>query len=160
MTVRIVRFGTPRAPREGPRLGTVRRPPRGVKKEDWSRRDYYDVWLPDLAPSAQLVSWAHVEPLTGERWTRFAREYRKEMHEPSAERLIALLATLSRHADFAVGCYCEDAAHCHRSVLRDLLAEAGADVAGDDATAGGSTTAATGSPPAAGTARRRPRRAR
>jgi len=158
VAIHIVRFGTPRGPGEGPRLGTVRRPPRGVKKEDWSRRDYYDVWVPDLSPSAQLISWAHTEPLTGERWTRFAREYRKEMRAPGAERLIALLATLSRNADFAVGCYCEDVAHCHRAVLRDLLVEAGADVAGSDATAGGSTTAATASPPRAGRAPpRRPR---
>jgi uncharacterized protein YeaO (DUF488 family) len=160
MAIHVVRLGTPRAAGEGPRLGTVRRPPRGVPRADFGRRDYYDVWLPDLAPSAQLVSWAHVEPLTGERWTRFAREYRKEMRAPAAERLIGLLAALSRHADFAVGCYCEDAAHCHRAVLRELLVEAGADVAGDAATAGGSTTGATASRPRAGTAPPRRRRAR
>ena len=160
MSISIVRFGTPRAPGEGPRLGTVRRPPRGVRKEDIGPRDYYDVWVPDLAPSAQLVSWARVEPLAGERWARFAREYRKEMRAPAAERLIALLATLSRNADFAVGCYCEDAAHCHRAVLRELLVEAGADVAGDAPTAAGSTRAATASPLRAGTAPPRRRRAR
>jgi len=161
MAIRIVRLGTPRAPGEGPRLGTVRRPPRGVRKEDWSRRDYYDVWVPDLAPSSQLVSWARTEPLAGERWKRFAREYRKEMHEPAAQRLIALLATLSRHTDLAVGCYCEDATRCHRSVLRKLLMDASADVAGEDgATAGDSTTGSTASLPRAGTPLRRPRRAR
>jgi uncharacterized protein YeaO (DUF488 family) len=126
MAIRIVRFGTPRQPREGPRLGTVRRPPRGVRKEDWGRRDYFDLWVPDLAPSAPAVSWALAEPWTDERWARYARIYRGEMAEPGAARLIALLALLSRSTDFAVGCYCEDESRCHRSLLRDLLAKAGA----------------------------------
>ena len=126
MAIRIVRFGTPRAADEGPRLGTVRRPPRGVRKEDWGRRDYFDVWVPDLAPTAPLVSWALAEPFTPKRWTRYARLYRKEMREPQAQRLLALLAALSRQTNFAVGCYCEDAEHCHRALLRELLVEAGA----------------------------------
>jgi uncharacterized protein YeaO (DUF488 family) len=167
MAIRIVRFGTPREPGEGPRLGTVRRPPRGVRKEDWSRRDYYDVWLPDLAPSAPLVSWALSEPFTDERWKRYERLYRREMRTPQAQRLIDMLATLSQTADFAVGCYCENAARCHRSLLRTLLEAAGAAVLPDasgaasasDATSGGSTTAARKSPPPGGTPRTPRRRA-
>ena len=96
MAIRIVRFGTPRQPGEGPRLGTVRRPPRGVRKEDWSRRDFFDVWLPELAPSAPAVGWALAEPWTDERWARYARVYRGEMAEPAATHLIATLALLSR----------------------------------------------------------------
>jgi len=144
MAIRIVRFGTPRAPDEGPRLGTVRRPPRGVRKEDWSRRDYFDVWLPDLAPSAPLVSWALAEPWTNERWTRYARLYRKEMREPAAQRLIGLLAMLSHHTNLAVGCYCEDAEHCHRALLRGLLHAAGADVVPDEPGGSGAEPATSG----------------
>jgi uncharacterized protein YeaO (DUF488 family) len=129
MAVRIVRFGEPRMPGEGLRLGTVRRPPRGVRKEEWAARDYFDVWLPDLAPSAELVSWATHEPWTPERWKRFAREYQREMRTPPAQRLLALLAAMSRQTDFAVGCYCADPTRCHRSLLRALLAKAGADIA-------------------------------
>jgi len=163
MAIRIVRFGTPRAPDEGPRLGTVRRPPRGVRKEDWGRRDYFDVWVPDLAPSAPLVSWALAEPWNDERWARYARLYRKEMREPPAQRLIGLLAALSRHTNLAVGCYCADESRCHRSLLRGLLAQAGAVLADDEATTGSatpgdSTTAARTSRPASAAApRRRPR---
>jgi len=124
--IRVVRLGAPRATNEGPRLGTVRRPPRGVKKSDYARRDYYDVWLPDLAPSAPLVSWATSESWSDRRWAQFARRYSAEMRAPGAQRLIALLAALSHAADFSVGCYCEDEARCHRSVLRRLLTEAGA----------------------------------
>ena len=126
MALRVVRLGTPRLPGEGLRLGTVRRPPRGVKKEDFARRDYYDVWLPDLAPTAPLVSWALSEPWTDARWARYVRDYAREMREPAPQRLVALLAALSRQTDFSVGCYCEDETRCHRSVLRALLAEAGA----------------------------------
>lgn len=132
MAIRIVRFGTPRQPGEGPRLGTVRRPPRGVRKEDWSRRDFFDVWLPELAPSAPAVGWALAEPWTDERWARYARVYRGEMAEPAATHLIATLALLSRTTDFAIGCYCPDASRCHRSLLRDLLVEAGASIHPDD----------------------------
>ncbi|HTG96938.1 MAG TPA: DUF488 family protein [Burkholderiales bacterium] len=120
MAIRIVRLGSPRAAREGLRLGTVRRPPRGVRKEDYARRDYYDVWLPDLSPSARLVAQAQ------KNWEGFAKAYRREMKAPAADRLLGLLAALSQHADFSVGCYCENEERCHRSVLRELLGEHGA----------------------------------
>lgn len=128
MAIRIVRLGTPRKAGEGTRLGTVRRPPRGVKKEDWSRRNFFDVWMPDLAPSAPLVSWALSEPFTAKRWESYARRYRAEMRRPAAARLVRLLAALSSSADFSVGCYCEDESRCHRSLLRALLEDAGARV--------------------------------
>ena len=128
MPIRVVRLGSPRLPGEGLRLGTVRRPPRGVRKEDFARRDYFDLWFPDLAPSAPLVSWALSEPWTDARWKRYARAYQREMRTPAAQRLIGLLAALSRQTDLSVGCYCEDESRCHRSLLRDLLVEAGADV--------------------------------
>jgi len=126
MPMQIVRLGSPRKPREGVRIGTVRRLPRGVRKEEYATRDYFDVWLPELAPSAALVSWAQARPWTATRWATFARRYRAEMRAPSAARLIAMLAALSRTARFSVGCYCEDQSRCHRSVLGELLAEAGA----------------------------------
>ena len=129
MAIRVVRLGTPRAKGEGLRLGTVRRPPRGVKKDDFARLNYYDEWLPDLSPSAELVSWILGEPITPARWTTFTRRYRREMNEPVQRRLIALLAALSHQTDISVGCYCEDESHCHRSVLRDLLTEADARLA-------------------------------
>jgi len=124
--IRIVRLGTPRASGEGVRLGTVRRPPRGVKKGDFGRLDYFDVWLPDLAPSAPLFKFATSEPLTDKRWAAFAKKYRAEMKAPAAQRLIALLAALSKDGSFSVGCYCENQARCHRSLLRELLRDAGA----------------------------------
>jgi uncharacterized protein YeaO (DUF488 family) len=129
MTIRIVRLGAPRVPGEGPRLGTVRRPPRGVRKEQYAERDYFDLWLPDLAPTAPLVSWALSQPFTDQRWRSYARRYRSEMRQPAARRLIGLLATLSARSDFSVGCYCADETRCHRSLLRELLVEAGATVA-------------------------------
>jgi len=128
VSIRVVRLGTPRGPDEGPRLGTVRRPPRGVKKEDYGRRDYFDLWLPDLAPSAELVAYAFAEEFTPKRWAAYARRYKREMHAPAAQRLITLLAMLSRQTNFAVGCYCEDETRCHRSLLRELLTEAGATI--------------------------------
>lgn len=128
MPIRVVRLGTPRTPDEGPRLGTVRRPPRGVKKADYARRDYFDVWLPELAPSAELVSYAYAQDFTAQRWSTYARRYRSEMRAPPAQRLLALLAALSHQTNFSVGCYCEDEARCHRSLLRELLAEAGAEL--------------------------------
>ena len=130
MAIRVVRLGTPRAPGEGLRLGTVRRPPRGVRKEDYGRLDYYDVWLPDLAPSAELVKMALAEGGDPKRWAAFVRRYRQEMKEPHAGHLLALLAALSRQTDFSVGCYCEDESRCHRSILREILLEHGAEVAG------------------------------
>src|SRR5579884_1836127 len=125
--VSIVRLGSPRKSNEGPRIGTVRRPPRGVPKSEFAKRNYYDVWLPQLAPSADLVSFA-LHSDDARAWKTFERKYRAEMKQPDASRLLDLLATLSRTSDFAVGCYCEDEAHCHRSILRALLAERGAEV--------------------------------
>jgi uncharacterized protein YeaO (DUF488 family) len=126
MGIRVVRLGTARASDEGLRLGTVRRPPRGVKKADYGRHNFYDAWLPELSPSQALVTWAMSEPWTDRRWASFAKRYRAEMKEPSAQRLIALLAALSAQTNFSVGCYCEDESRCHRSLLRELLADAGA----------------------------------
>ena len=131
MAIFVVRLGTARAPDEGLRLGTVRRPPRGVKKEDYGRRNFYDTWLPELAPSAPLVSWALSEPWTDLRWETYAERYRAEMREPSAQRLIALLAGLSAQTNVSLGCYCEDESRCHRSLLRTLLADAGAAITVD-----------------------------
>jgi uncharacterized protein YeaO (DUF488 family) len=128
MAVRIVRLGTARHPHEGLRLGTARRPPRGVRKEDYARRDYFDVWLPELAPSAPLVSFALSQPFTPARWSAYARRYRSEMRAPAAQRLVAVLAALSKQTNFSVGCYCEDESHCHRSLLKQLLIEKGAQV--------------------------------
>ena len=128
MAIRVVRLGTPRAPGEGVRLGTVRRPPRGVPKRDFARRDFYDVWLPELAPSAPTVSGALSEPWTPARWRRFERIYLEEMATPAARHLVGLLAALSKTTNFSVGCYCEDASRCHRSLLARLLEEAGAEL--------------------------------
>lgn len=127
MSLRVVRLGTKRAAGEGLRIGTVRRPPRGVRKERLAAEDWYDVWLPQLAPSADLVKEAQTAQTAGE-WKAFARKYRKEMAAPDNARLIALLAALSRRSDLSVGCYCENETRCHRSVLRELLVEAGADL--------------------------------
>ncbi len=129
MAVRIVRLGTPRHPGEGLRIGTVRRPPRGVRKEDHARQNYYDVWLPELAPSAPLVSWALSRPFDPPRWATYARRYRREMQTPAAQRLLAVLAALSAHASFSVGCYCEHEHECHRTLLKELLREKGARIA-------------------------------
>jgi uncharacterized protein YeaO (DUF488 family) len=129
MAIRVVRLGTPRGAGEGLRIGTVRRPPRGVPKADYAKRDYYDAWLPELAPSAPLVAFALSKPFTPARWASYARRYRSEMRAPAARRLLGLLAGLSRHVDFSVGCYCENEARCHRSLLRKLLIEHGARLA-------------------------------
>lgn len=126
MAIYVVRLGTPRQHEEGVRLGTVRRPPRGVRKEDFGRRDFFDVWLPELAPSQDLFYWARSEPFTPRRLATFSRRYRAEMSKPAAQRLIALLAALSTRQNFSVGCYCADESGCHRSLLRELLQEAGA----------------------------------
>ena len=129
MAISVVRLGTPRGKAEGLRIGTVRRPPRGVPRSEFASRNYYDVWLPELAPDTELFAWVMSEPLTEARWKRFEREYARQMREPARQRLIALLAALSRGTDFSVGCYCENEARCHRSILRRLLGEAGADIA-------------------------------
>jgi uncharacterized protein YeaO (DUF488 family) len=128
VAVRVARIGSPRASGEGLRIGVVRRVPRGVPKSEYARRDLFDVWMPELAPSAEAVSWALSEPWTDARWRRYARRYRREMGRPAARRLIELLAGLSRQADIAIACYCADAGRCHRSLLRELLAAAGAEM--------------------------------
>ncbi len=128
MPVHIVRLGTPRLRGEGLRIGTVRRPPRGVPKADFASRDFYDVWLPELAPSEELVSLAQAAKSEGD-WRGFVRRYRAEMSRPEKSRLLDLLAALSRQTSFAVGCYCADERRCHRSALRELLGEHGASVA-------------------------------
>ena len=126
MPIAIVRLGSPRRRGEGVRLGTVRRLPRGVPKTQYASRDYFDVWLPELAPSAGLLAWAQREPLTPRRWAQFARRYGAELRAPAVQRLIAMLAALSRTASFSVGFYCEDESRCHRSLLGETLADAGA----------------------------------
>ena len=123
MALRVVRLGSPRARGEGLRIGTVRRPPRGVRKSDYGRRNYYDLWLPELAPSQKWVSWALAEPWTDARWRKYARNYRREMREPRAQHLLDLLAALSHSTDLSIGCYCEREERCHRSLLRELLVE-------------------------------------
>lgn len=128
MAVRVVRLGTPRTPNEGLRLGTVRRPPRGVPKARFAKDDWYDLWLPDLAPSEALVKQG-LRARSAAEWSAFMRKYRREMAAPERARLLDLLAALSRSASFAVGCYCEDESRCHRSVLRALLTERGAALA-------------------------------
>jgi len=128
VAIRIVRLGTPRASGEGLRLGTVRRPPRGVPKAEHASRDFYDVWLPDLAPSEGLVKQA-LAASDDRAWQAFTRRYRAEMKRPEATRLLALLAALSHGTNLSVGCYCADEARCHRSVLRALLQEHGATLA-------------------------------
>lgn len=125
MVVRVVRLGTPRVKGEGLRIGTVRRPPRGVPKAEFASGNWYDVWFPNLSPSAETVKFAQ-EAKTPAQWAAFAKKYRAEMAAPDNARTLDLLAALSHQADFSVGCYCEDEAHCHRSVLRQLLAERGA----------------------------------
>ena len=127
MPVRIVRLGSDRAPGEGLRIGTVRRPPRGVKKADYARRNLYDVWYPNLSPSEALLK--EFFPIEDDRtWKTFTRRFLAEMNEPDASRTLDVLAALSHHGAFAVGCYCEDEARCHRSLLRDLLEKRGADL--------------------------------
>jgi uncharacterized protein YeaO (DUF488 family) len=125
MAVRVVRLGSPRQAGEGLRIGTVRRPPRGVPKSEHAARNFYDVWLPNLAPSVESMKLAQ-RAETEAQWAAFARKYRAEMARPENARLIELLAVLSQHASFSVGCYCEDEARCHRSLLRELLRTMGA----------------------------------
>jgi len=122
MSLSIVQLGTPRAADEGLRIGTVRRPPRGVRKADYARLDFYDVWLPELAPSAKLVA-AALSAQDAASWRSFKRRFRAEMAKPEAARLLDLLALLSHRTNLSVGCYCSDESRCHRSVLRELLAE-------------------------------------
>ncbi len=127
MPVTVLRLGSPRQPREGVRLGTVRRPPRGVPRTQIASRDFYDVWLPVLAPSPELVAFAQAAP--DERaWQTFVRRYRAEMNKPEPARVLDLLTAFSHQTSFSVGCYCEDEDRCHRSILKALLAERGAKV--------------------------------
>jgi uncharacterized protein YeaO (DUF488 family) len=127
MAVRIIRLGTPRAAEEGLRIGTVRRPPRGVPKRKFASENWYDVWFPNLAPSVPVMKLAQAAK-TPAHWATFKRKYRSEMSEPGNAHTIELLAKLSHQTNFSVGCYCEDEAHCHRSVLRELLQENGAKI--------------------------------
>lgn len=128
MAIRIVRLGTPRLPGEGVRVGTVRRPPRGVPKSEYASRNYYDTWLPELAPTPELMKIGKAVE-SDEAWEAFAKKYRTEMSAPEKRRLLDLLAVLSHDAQFSVGCYCEEESRCHRSLLRELLRERGADLA-------------------------------
>src|SRR5215813_6598150 len=128
MPIRIVRLGSPRTPGEGLRLGTVRRPLRGVPKSQFAKRDFYDVWLPALSPGAKLVAFAQ-KAETDAAWKTFERKFRSEMNQPGAARLLDLLAALSQETNFSLGCYCVDERHCHRSTLRALLAARGAQFA-------------------------------
>lgn len=125
MSIAVVRLGSPRMPDEGLRLGTVRRPPRGVPKAKFAELDYYDVWLPILSPTPELVTMA-LGSQDAKSWRVFERKYRAEMNQAEAARVLDLLAALSHQTNFSVGCYCEDEGHCHRSILRMLLAERGA----------------------------------
>ena len=127
MALRIVRLGTPRLPEEGLRIGTVRHPPRGVRKEDFASRDFYDVWYPELSPSSELVKQA-LAAETDAQWAAFVRRFRKEMATPGARHALELVAAMSERTNLSVGCYCEDESRSHRAVLRELLAEHGAHV--------------------------------
>ena len=127
MPIRIVRLGTQRAPGEGLRIGTVRRPPRGVPKADFAKRDFYDVWFPNLSPSAELVAQGLAAD-NDKEWALFTRRFEAEMKQPDASRVLDLLAAMSHQSAFSLGCYCEDESRCHRSVLRKLLAQRGADI--------------------------------
>lgn len=128
MVIRVVRLGSPRAAQEGLRLGTVRRPPRGVPKSEFARQDWYDLWYPNLAPSVETMKLGQ-QATTPAEWAAFVRKYRAEMATPENSHSIALLAALSHQTSFSVGCYCEHESHCHRSVLRELLAAQGAHIA-------------------------------
>lgn len=128
MAIHVVRLGSPRAREEGLRIGTVRRPPRGVPKTEFASRDFYDVWFPTLAPSVETMQQGQAAE-TPAQWSRFVRAYRAEMQAPEASRALDLLAALSHHTDLSVGCYCESEARCHRAVLRALLAARGATIA-------------------------------
>jgi len=126
MAISVVQLGSPRGRDEGIRIGTARRPPRGVKKEDYARLNYYDVWLPQLAPSADLLRTIYETGITAANWKSFEKRYRRELDAPDNARLLDFLALLSRSANFALGCYCEEESRCHRSILRQVLQARGA----------------------------------
>ena len=128
MAIRVVRLGSPRIPGEGLRLGTVRRPPRGVPKSEYAVRNFYDIWLPELSPSEALLKQA-LQASEERAWQNFTRRYRAEMRRPEARRLLGLLAALSHQTSFSVGCYCPEEERCHRSILKELLLEHGANFA-------------------------------
>lgn len=125
MAIRIVRLGTDRHEGEGLRIGTVRRPPRGVAKSEYASQNWYDVWLPNVSPTAELMKFGQAAK-TEKEWAFFAKKYRSELSDPEKSRILDLLAALSHGSDISIGCYCEDEARCHRSILRELLAERGA----------------------------------
>jgi uncharacterized protein YeaO (DUF488 family) len=125
MSIRIVQLGSARSKNEGIRIGTVRRPPRGVLKQDHGKLDFYDVWLPELAPSLSLLQRIKASPDSHQNWRRFMLQYAREMERPPAIRILQLLALLSQSANFSVGCYCSDERHCHRSILRTVLEKHG-----------------------------------
>ena len=125
MAISIIQLGTPRLPGEGVRIGTVRRPPRGVRKDLYAKDNWYDVWYPELSPTAELVASAQASQSEAE-WNKFVRQFRKQMNEPAASRTLDLLAALSASTNFSLGCYCEREGRCHRSILRELLKERGA----------------------------------
>ncbi len=126
MSIRVVQLGSPRQRDEGVRMGTVRRPPRGVPKADFGTRDYYDIWLPELSPSASLLRHYRSRPDTPKNWKAFMRRFERELAKPPAARILELLVLLSSSTNFSVGCYCDDEAHCHRSTLRARLIKQGA----------------------------------
>ena len=127
MSIRIIRLGTERLKAEGLRIGTVRRPPRGVPKSEYAKQNWYDVWLPNVAPTPELMKLAHSAD-SGKEWNVFVRKYRSEMAKPEQSRILDVLAALSHQTNFSIGCYCENETHCHRSVLRELLLERGAEI--------------------------------
>ena len=129
--IQVVRLGTPRRRGEGLRLGTVRLLPRGVRKQDYAKKNFFDVWLPEVAPSRELVAYAQAQPWTDARWTAFTKRYLREMARPDAQRTIALLGTLGKQTNFSIGCYCENPWRCHRSLLGELLRAHGADGPGE-----------------------------
>jgi len=130
VTIRIVRLGSPRATGEGLRIGTVRRPPRGVRKQDYASKNIYDVWFPNLAPSEALLKEASTHSLAEDKaWKTFKRRFMTEMKSPEAKKDLDLLAAFSHHTNFAIGCYCKDESRCHRSILRELLEQRGAKIA-------------------------------
>ena len=127
MGIRVVRLGSPRLPGEGTRIGTVRRPPRGVPKDEFASGNWYDVWFPNLAPTAETMKLGQ-DAATDSQWNAFMKKYKAEMADPAPRHDLALLATLSHTTNFSVGCYCENEKRCHRSILKQLLIDNGADV--------------------------------